>query len=85
MKDFVPDLIVEVLSPSTAPEDRGPKKSEYERLGVREYYLLDPVAGEVEAFALAGARYVAVTRGPDGFPSAVLDASWDPARVLADG
>jgi Uma2 family endonuclease len=39
----VPDLIAEVLSPSTRSRDRGLKKALYARFGVREYWLLDPV------------------------------------------
>lgn len=37
----VPDLVVEVLSPSTQRRDRGPKRDIYQRNGVREYWLLD--------------------------------------------
>src|SRR5688572_31228174 len=37
----VPDLVVEVLSPSTEHRDRGEKKSIYARNGVREYWLVD--------------------------------------------
>jgi Uma2 family endonuclease len=43
----VPDLVVEVLSPSTARRDRGPKRDIYERNGVREYWLLDPRRREI--------------------------------------
>jgi len=38
----VPDLVVEVLSPSTAWKDRGLKRRIYDRNGVREYWLVDP-------------------------------------------
>ena len=82
--DFVPDLILEVTSRSTAAEDRGPKKAEYQGVGVREYYLLDPRTGEVEAFLLRDGRYVAVEPKDDEFPSAVLGQPWDPASVLPD-
>ncbi len=37
-----PDLIVEVLSPSTSYRDRGLKLSKYKKAGVREYWLVDP-------------------------------------------
>jgi Uma2 family endonuclease len=80
---FVPDLIVEVLSPSTAAEDRGPKKAEYEGIGVREYYLLDPNSAQVEAFILRKGSYVPLEAEGGEFPSTVLGQSWDPASVLA--
>lgn len=37
-----PDLIVEVLSASTAGYDRGTKLRSYDRAGVRELWLIDP-------------------------------------------
>jgi Uma2 family endonuclease len=38
----VPDLVVEILSGSTAGRDRVRKRRIYERNGVREYWLVDP-------------------------------------------
>ena len=38
----VPELIVEIASPSTAARDRGGKRELYRALGVREYLILDP-------------------------------------------
>lgn len=53
-----PDVIVEVLSASTAANDRGPKKTIYERtLRTPEYFLFDPETAELEGFRLAGGRY----------------------------
>jgi Uma2 family endonuclease len=43
-----PDLVVEVLSPSTTRYDRGYKQALYSRHGVREYWLVDPDAEIVE-------------------------------------
>lgn len=51
---IVPDLVVEILSPSTARRDRVEKKSIYARCGVDEYWLVDPRRREVTIFARAG-------------------------------
>jgi len=55
----VPDLVFEILSPSTESIDRGQKKRIYERNGVREYVLLDAEARTLEQFGLVeeGARF----------------------------
>ena len=37
-----PDLIIEILSPSTARKDMKEKFLRYERAGVREYWIVDP-------------------------------------------
>jgi Uma2 family endonuclease len=38
-----PDLVVEVLSPSTSTKDLREKKALYQRAGVREYLIIDPL------------------------------------------
>ena len=40
-----PDLVVEILSPSTSRLDRTRKRELYERHGVKEMWLIDPVEG----------------------------------------
>jgi len=47
-----PDLVVEVLSASTALRDRRDKRELYQRFGVREYLLVDAEARVVEQFVL---------------------------------
>jgi len=47
-----PDLIVEVLSPSTLKYDWNYKFNLYEAAGVREYWIVDPIAKAVNAFLL---------------------------------
>lgn len=42
-----PDLVVEILSPSTRRRDLGIKRALYERTGVIEYWLVDPKAEAV--------------------------------------
>jgi Uma2 family endonuclease len=43
-------LVVEILSPSTKRRDQRLKRDLYERVGVREYRLVDPVANVVIVF-----------------------------------
>lgn len=47
-----PDLVVEVLSPSTAKNDRMHKKTVYGACGVREYWLVDPENRTIEQYLL---------------------------------
>jgi Uma2 family endonuclease len=43
-----PDLVVEILSPSTEDRDRGFKRRLYGRYGVLEYWIVDPAGETVE-------------------------------------
>lgn len=45
-----PDLAVEVLSPSSQSRDRVKKRDVYERLGVQEYWIVDPGLRLVEVY-----------------------------------
>lgn len=47
-----PDLVVEILSPSTAKNDRKHKKHVYESCGVKEYWLVSPAEKTVEQYFL---------------------------------
>jgi len=53
-----PDLVVEVLSKSTAKRDRWYKKRGYESAGVPEFWLVDPVHRSIEVYLLQKGRYV---------------------------
>ncbi len=46
-----PDLVVEILSKGTAIYDKGDKKDTYEKYGVREFWLVDPLSKSVEIYA----------------------------------
>lgn len=52
-----PDLIVEVISPSSIRLDRHVKFDIYERSGVAEYWLADPKAHLVEVYTLSNGEY----------------------------
>ncbi len=54
-----PDLIIEVLSPSTAAFDQIEKRAAYERAGVRELWLIEIASGVVTRFLLDGTRFAA--------------------------
>ncbi|MBM6897944.1 Uma2 family endonuclease [Pseudoflavonifractor capillosus] len=61
-----PDLIVEILSPSTTRHDRFTKFNLYQRAGVREYWIVDPADKSVQAFVLEDGRYSAKDFGAAG-------------------
>jgi Uma2 family endonuclease len=51
---FVPDLAIEILSPSTARIDRGRKRDLLARYGLGEYWIVDPHAKRIEVSVLEG-------------------------------
>jgi Uma2 family endonuclease len=46
----VPDLIVEIISPSNVFTDRNTKKKTYQKIGVREYWIVDPANQTLEIY-----------------------------------
>ena len=61
-----PDLVIEILSPSTTRHDRFIKFNLYQRAGVREYWIVDPVGKTVQVFVLENGRYTAKDFGMAG-------------------
>ncbi|MBI4501778.1 MAG: Uma2 family endonuclease [Gemmatimonadetes bacterium] len=51
-----PLLVIEALSPSTAPRDRGKKRRIYQRAGVAEYWIVDLDARLIERWRPDDAR-----------------------------
>ena len=49
-----PDLIVEILSPSTRRHDRLVKLDLYQRAGVREYWIVNPITKIVQTYCFEG-------------------------------
>ena len=48
----VPDIIVEIMSPSSVKNDRLIKFNKYEKAGVKEYWIVEPDGKLVSVFAL---------------------------------
>ena len=81
-----PDIVVEVLSPSTARLDRGRRMQTFARYGVPEYWIVDPVERRVEVHSLAGGAYrlVQVAAGDGSVRSPLLpDLKFPVARLFA--
>jgi Uma2 family endonuclease len=72
------DLAVEIISPDSVARDRGEKYQEYEKGGVREYWLIDPERKTAEFFVLSKrGTYQPATLDADGiFHSTVLKGAW---------
>lgn len=63
-----PDLVVEVLSPSTAKDDKKHKKDIYAQCGVREYWIVDPISKSIEQYMQDNGQFTlhdVYTRRPD--------------------
>ena len=53
----VPALIIEILSPSTARKDRVTKRALYERVGVKEYWIVDGANETVDVLRRDGEQH----------------------------
>lgn len=69
-EEMAPCTIFEVTSRSTRLEDLGTKRGLYEMLGVREYFLFDPLdeylSPRLQGFGLVGEYYQPLALSPDG-------------------
>ena len=54
----VPDLVVEIISKSTAERDRNEKFAKYEKFGVKEYWIVDPFMRCVDVYHLVEDKFV---------------------------
>ena len=55
-----PDMVIEILSPSTSVHDRVVKYKLYLQYGVREYWIVDPDEKSVAAHMLDNGRYYTI-------------------------
>ena len=69
-----PDLVIEILSPSTSMRDRVLKFRRYLHAGVREYWIVEPDSKAVTVHILANGEYITRAYGEeDAVPVHVLD------------
>jgi Uma2 family endonuclease len=52
-----PDLVIELLSPSTSKYDLDEKKDVYERYGVKEYFIIEPATKNLDHYWLVNGEY----------------------------
>ena len=76
-----PNLVVEILSPSTASLDRDLKRARYARGGVPEYWIVDLDERVVEQFVFEGEGY----RFLGAHPNAVVPRSLEGLRIDVSG
>ena len=68
-----PDLVIEILSPSTSRMDRLVKYDLYQRAGVREYWIVDPDTRAVQVHTLEEGLYHAAQVFTGTVPVGVLE------------
>jgi len=73
--EAAPDLVVEVLSPTTAMRDRHIKRERYAHFGVPEYWIVDPFTRRIEIYRLGAGSVAELEIATDTFV-------WQP---VADG
>ena len=69
-----PDMVIEILSPSTAKMDKQLKYGKYQKAGVKEYWIVDPERNLLEANRLNGDSYTTtIYLETDKAPVHILD------------
>ncbi|SDE66298.1 Endonuclease, Uma2 family (restriction endonuclease fold) [Dyadobacter soli] len=80
-----PDLVVEILSPSTRSRDRGLKFEDYQAHGIEEYWIIDPETEILEQYHLVDKKYeLILTSGTQNVRSFVIDGFQIPIRCIFD-
>lgn len=89
IRDYIygaPDLVIEILSPSTRKKDIGIKYWKYYSAGVREYWLIDPKQQTVVVYNFDSLRNAEDDAPPYvslyGFESEIPVAIWDGECII---
>lgn len=79
-----PDLVIEILSPSSIRHDRVEKFQLYEKYGVQEYWIVEPNKPVIEIWFYIDGKlvYQGEFSTRDSFRSAVLKITVDVKRLL---
>jgi len=77
-----PDVVFEIVSHDSQTRDRRKKFLEYEKAGVREYWIVDPNSQQVEVYALHRGKYVEIEPAKDAWHSTVIDGFYLKAAWL---
>ncbi|MCP4150667.1 MAG: Uma2 family endonuclease, partial [bacterium] len=75
-----PDIIFEILSPSTSHKDKGIKYNLYEKAGVKYYCIVAPKTESAEVFLLQKDKY----KGPDAFKDGKILFDLAPCQIEFD-
>lgn len=68
-----PELIIEIVSPDSESRDWRKKYSDYETAGVKEYWIVDPASGVMEAYFLSSSgTYEQIPQRSDRIASRVI-------------
>jgi len=67
-----PDLVAEIVSPDSVARDWQQKYIEYAKAGVKEYWVIDRLAGQMEAYSLKAGKYEQIGEKDGKIASIVL-------------
>jgi len=80
-----PDMVVEVLSKGTEKRDRGIKFDDYQKHGVKEYWLVDLSKEHIEQYQLRGEQYELILKSGSGeIKSSTIKNLTIPIKVIFD-
>ncbi len=77
----VPDMVIEVISPSSAAKDTVVKREVYERFGVKEYWIVDPENEDVFVYENREGRFILICAGKECSSKVLKGFKWGFSKV----